>query len=239
MSKYVPLNFHEHSALRVITEHGVEFGDDMMFAPVFPHEFRRVQADAPIVLIKETHSSRYRPVALFGLEKGENLFLKDNKWDTQYIPISVRMAPFIIGRKGNSDLTVHIDLESKRVNYKFGEKLFDDTGEQTEFLAHIVSLLFEIHESEQRLTTFCALLEELDLIEPLTFQAVLDDGTEGELIGFSTIVEERLDHLDEASLYRLNGSGVLMPIFMILASTVNFVELVKRKKILATEDLIQ
>lgn len=239
MSKYVPLNFHEHSTLRVNTEHGVEFGENIMFAPVFPHEFRRVQADAPIVFIQEAQSTRIRPVALFGLEKGENLFLKGSKWDTQYIPISVRMSPFIIGRKGNSDLSVHIDLESNRVNYKFGEKLFDETGEQTEFLTHIVSLLYEIHESEERLPAFCAILKELNLIQPLTFQAVLDDGTEGELNGFSTIVEERLDELDGGSLYRLSGSGALMPIFMILASTVNFVELVKRKKDLATSELIQ
>ena len=239
MTKYVPLNYRDHSSVRVITDFGVEFGNDTMFAPIFPHEFRRVQADVPIVFAKETHSSRYRPVALFGLEQGENLYLKDGRWDTQYVPISVRMNPFIIGRKGNNDLSVHIDIESSRVNYKFGEKLFDETGEQTGFLSHIVNLLYEIHESEQQLPTFCALLEELSLIEPLTFQAELDDGTEGKLTGFSTIVEERLEELDESSLYRLSTSGALMPIFMILASTSNFVDLVKRKKDLKTTDLLR
>ena len=239
MTKYVPLNFKEHSSLRVITDFGVEFGNDRMFAPIFPHEFRQVQADVPIVFTKETQSSRYRPVALFGLEQGENLYLKDDRWDTQYVPISVRMNPFIIGRKGNNDLSVHIDIESSRVNYKFGEKLFDDEGEQTGFLSYIVNLLYEIHESEQKLPTFCALLEELSLIEPLTFKAELDDGTEGKLTGFSTIVEERLEELDESSLYRLSTSGALMPVFMILASTSNFVDLVKRKKDLKTTDLLR
>lgn len=239
MSKYIPLSFQEHSKVRILTDHRGEYGEEKMFAPIFPHEFRRVQADMPIVFIREQKSARYRPVALLGLERGENLYLKNNRWDAQYIPLSVRMSPFIIGRRSHNDLSVHIDIESKRVSYKFGEKLFDDYGGQTSFLANIVSILYEIHESEQSLPMFCAILEELNLIEPLTFRAELGDGTEGELIGFSTIVEERLEELDEESLFRLSRSGTLLPIFMILASTANFVRLVERKKFLLVTDEIR
>ncbi|WP_161955527.1 SapC family protein, partial [Escherichia coli] len=63
-----------HKDLRVITERGAAWGDNVMSAPVTPDEFRSLQADYPI-LFQPDGSGSFLPVALFGLEQGDNLFL--------------------------------------------------------------------------------------------------------------------------------------------------------------------
>ncbi len=229
MTQNVALNFETHSAKRIITDHGREFGDNVMFAPVFPHEFRQVQASYPIVFIREGKSEKFRPVALFGLEKDENLYLKGSFWDANYIPLAVRMPPFTIGRGPNKELSVNVDLQHPRVSERLGEELFYSNGEHTPFLTQVTELLLEIHHSEQALPLYCALLDEMQLIEPFTLEITLIDGTSGKLAGYHTIAEEKLRELEGNDLERLQGSGYLMPTFMIVASLAQLGGLIERR----------
>ena len=229
MAQHVALNFETHSTKRVITDRGTEFGDNVMFTPVFPHEFRQVQASYPIVFIREIQSERYRPVALFGLQKDENLYLNGKEWDAAYIPLAVRMPPFTIGRGSNKELSVSIDLQHPRVNEELGEELFYGNGEHTPFLTQVSELLLEIHQAEQALPLFCALLDEMQLIEPFTLEITLNDGTSGKLAGYHTIAEEKLRELEGTDLERLHSSGYLMPSFMIIASLAQLTGLIERR----------
>ena len=49
MSNPVLLNHVEHRDLRVDARRGAAFGDDVMYAPAVPAEFRSLQAHYPIV----------------------------------------------------------------------------------------------------------------------------------------------------------------------------------------------
>jgi hypothetical protein len=74
MTRHVLLNNLEHRDLRVITRHGAELGDDMMYALTFPAEFRNIQAHYPIVFAK-TPDEKFIPLALLGFREKQNLFL--------------------------------------------------------------------------------------------------------------------------------------------------------------------
>ncbi len=52
MTQHVLLNSVDHQHLRVITERGSQYGDNLWFSPTFPLEFRSVQAQYPIFLSK-------------------------------------------------------------------------------------------------------------------------------------------------------------------------------------------
>lgn len=236
MAHHVALNFETHLHKRVITERSSEYGDNVMFAPVFPHEFRQVQANYPIVFIRESKSERYRPVALFGLQKDENLFLRENKWDAIYLPLAIRMSPFTIGRGPNKDLSVSIDIQHPRVNEEVGEELFYSNGEHTPFLVQVSEMLAEIHHAEQALPLYCAVLDELDLIEPFSLEITLIDGTSGKLGGYHTIAEDKLRELNHVNLERLHSTDYLMPTFMIVASTAQFGRLIERRNAMADMD---
>lgn len=231
MPRPVPLNNIDHAGLRVMTGHGAAYGDARMLAPVFPYEFRNVQAYYPIVFIRE-QTGGYRPVALFGLEEGQNLFLGPSGWDAPYLPVSVRMPPFLIGLAGSGGerrMEVHIDLDHPRVSRDAGEALFLEHGGHSPFLRGVSELLGEIHDGEQSVKPFSALLDEMGLIEPFTLDVELNDGTRGRLAGYYTIAEEALYALPEEALGRLQAAGALQPVFMMVASLSQMLTLIERR----------
>lgn len=231
MARPVALNNIDHAALRVITARGAAYGDAIMYTPVFPYEFRNVQAHYPIVFIRG-QAGGFRPVALFGLETGQNLFLNEGRWDAPYIPMAARMAPFLIGLAADgreTRLEVHIDLDHPRVSYSEGEHLFLEHGGHAPLLRDISALLSDIHTGEQSVQPFCALLDELGLIEPFTLDIELDDGAKGRLAGYYTISEETLYALPAEQLGRLQAAGALQPVYMAVASLSQMLSIIERR----------
>ena len=116
MPRTVLLNNVDHHDLRVVTRRGAEFGDDVMAVTTFPAEFRQLQAHHPIVFRKTPDGTGFEPVALLGLQEGQNLFLRpDGRWDAPVMPLALERLPFYIGRDGD-ELVVHVDLDSPRLN---------------------------------------------------------------------------------------------------------------------------
>ena len=228
MARHVPLDPAAHAHLSVRRDRAAGLGDAVMSAPAFPHEFRQIQAHYPIVFSREGEAGRIRPYALFGLERGSNLFLAENGWDAPYIPVAHRMKPFLIGRSGTG-LKVHIDLDDPRVSDRDGEALFQAGGAATAFLEEVSALLGEVHEAEQSLVGFSAMLDDLDLVEPFTLDITLDHGQQGRLAGFHAIAEARLDRLDGEALARLQAAGFLQALYMAVASMSQFVNLIARR----------
>ncbi len=233
MAKHSQLNSAQHKNLRIRTERSAELGDAMMACPIFPQEFRDTQAFYPIVFSKDAQSGLFRPFTLFGLEEEENLFLSDARWDAPYVPLAIRMQPFLIGFAGQpgpeTPMEVHIDLDHPRVSTEQGEALFHEHGGETEFLEGIASLLGSVHEGEQTVASFSAMLTELDLVEPFTLDITLDNGESGRLAGYYTIAEERLYSLAADDLGRLQEAGMLQSLFMAVASLSQFLNLITRK----------
>ncbi len=234
MAKHAQLNNIDHAELRVRTGYGAALGDAAMWCPSFPHEFRNLQPYYPIVFSKDAATGGFRPLALFGLEDGENLFLgPSSDWGAEYIPLAIRMRPFLIGRSDNGaggrQMEVHIDLDHPRVSETDGEALFLEHGGHSPYLQEVSKLLAEVHDGEQGIGRFSALLEELDLIEPFTLDVTLNDGSQGRLAGYYVIAEEVLYNLDQQALGRLQAAGYLQPVFMAVASLSQFRGLIDRR----------
>lgn len=228
MSHPVLLNNIDHKDLRVVTARGAAYGDNVMSALTFPDEFRTLQAHYPIVFRKLDDGTGFEPLALFGFQEGENLFLEDGRWDAFDLPLTVERQPFMIGVDGEQ-LMVHIDLDSPRIGGAEGEPVFLPQGGSTDYLERMNSTLLAIHQGLQRSRAFIQALLEHELLESFVFDVELDDGSNNRLWGFYTIHEERLAALDGAALARLHGAGFLEPIYMVLASLSNLRQLVERK----------
>lgn len=230
MSNNVLLNNVDHRHLRVDPRHGAAFGDDVMYAPTFPDEFRNVQAHYPIVFHRDA-SGGYHPLALFGLQEGANLFLvtgdDGERWDATHVPLSMQRQPFLIGMSGEERL-VHVDLDHPRVRAGTGEALFQDPGIATEFLERARSVLLALHDGIVATPPFIEALLRHGLLESFVLDIQLDDGSLNRLAGFHTIDEARLQALDGAALERLARDGHLLPIYMVLASLSRFRDLIER-----------
>ncbi|KFA07097.1 SapC family protein [Xanthomonas vasicola] len=226
MTNAVLLNNLDHRTLRVITAHGAAYGDDVMSAATFPQEFRQLQAQYPIVFHRSGERS-FRPLVLLGLRLGENLFLHGARWNAPYIPLSIQRQPFLIGEQPDGPM-VHVDLDSPRVSSTEGELLFREHGGTTEFLDHISQVLRTLHDGLVASTAFVERALRYDLLEPLVFEATLNNGLECRLAGLYVVHEERLRALDDAALLDLHRHGDLEPLYMAMASIAQFRHLLER-----------
>jgi hypothetical protein len=227
MPNPVLLNNVQHKDLRVITQRGAQYGDNIMFALTFPSEFRNLQAHYPIVFRKTDDGAGFEAIALFGLQEGENLFLEGERWDAE-VPLLVERQPFLIGRKGE-ELMVHVDLDSPRVSQSEGEPVFLPHGGASDYLDRMNSSLLTIHQGLEAAAPFVAALKEYDLLESFVLDVTLNDGSQGRLSGFYAIQEDRLAALEPEALGRLHRAGYLQAIFMVVASLSNFRSLIERK----------
>lgn len=226
MSNTVLLNHIEHRGLRVEAKRSAALGDDIMYAPTFPEEFRNVQAHYPIVFRRDS-AGGFHPLALFGLHEGLNLFLDGERWDATYIPLAVLRQPFLIGISGDQQL-IHIDMDHPRVRAGEGESLFHDFGGATEFLERVKSVLSALRDGAVATPAFIEALLRHQLLESFVLDVTLDDGSHNRLAGFHTIDETRLHALDGESLERLAREGHLLPIYMVVASMSRLRDLIDR-----------
>ena len=233
MANIQKLNNVDHQNLRVKTGYGAEFGDDVMFAMTFPGEMRAIQAHYPILIYKDPNSGKLAPVALLGFERGENLFLKDGGWDAAYVPAMIRRQPFMVGQEpgagGERQRVVAIDVEHPRVNTDVGELLFLPQGGTTEYLEQTASMLEGLFHAQAASEAFMQALSEQSLIQSVTLNIRLKDGSEYALEDFYTIDDEALQKADERVLAKLSQDGWLLPAYMMLASLSQLQSLIGRR----------
>ncbi len=231
MPNFALVNKEEHSDLRINTGHGAELGDSVQLAMTFPFEFRNVQACYPI-MFRKSGEGEFMPVALFGFEKNENLFLNESGWDANYIPVMIKKEPFLIGTQGEDEESTRVlslDLDNPRVNKTEGEALFGSLGEMTKYLETQASLLEVIYKGHQQNQLFVKALLDQDLLESVTLDITLKDGSRNSLLGFYTINEEKIPELSAETLHLMNRNDMLMPLFMVLSSMSNIQQLIHLK----------
>ena len=230
MSDHVILTADDHRDLRIRTERGADMGDAVMTCITVPSEFRRVQTHYPILFQLDSARDSFTALAMFGFEPGENLFLTDAGWDARYRPLAIDSQPFLVGRGAGDVRQVHIDMASRRIGlHGEGVRVFDDTGRPTPYLERVADQLRALDTDYVASADFFAALRRYDLLEPLTMDVTLDDGSKNRLVGYHVIDEDRLAALDPAAVADLHGAGHLMPIFMALASLGAIGDLVARK----------
>ncbi|WP_417451325.1 SapC family protein [Kordiimonas sp.] len=232
MSNHVLLNNVDHKDLKIITDRSAKLGDNVMYAFTFPFEFRNVQAHYPIFFQKDPDSEKYYPVAMLGLQQGENLFLGEHGWDAAYIPVAIERQPFLIGFESadnEAHTVIHVDMDSPRVSEAEGEPVFLEHGGNTAYLNHVAGLLEALYQGDQENSRFVQALVQHDLFESFTLDMELNDGSKNRLAGFYTINEDKLAVLDGATLSTLHKEGHLQAIYMVLASLSHMRDLIMRK----------
>lgn len=221
-----------HRHLRIHTERAAHLGDARQSVLALPAEFRQLQAHFPIVFQLVEGDVGFQPVALFGLEEGQNLFLTPTGWDAPVVPMALQRDPFMIGRGPDDSLQLHIDLDSPRIvrpeEGEVGTALFMPHGGFSETLDHAVQLMEHLHAQAQQLPAFIEALTRHQLLEPFVIDIETPGGEQSRLSGLFTIHEERLAALPGEALETLAREGHLLPIFMQIASLAQLPVLLER-----------
>lgn len=167
--------------------------------------------------------NNYNAVAFMGLKDGQNLFINSDgvfKEDS-YIPSNFRKYPFIYV-KDNDKLHLAYDQDSKSINKKSGEALFDNDGNNTKYLENVVTFMNSFQNSLVNMEQYIKQLDDAGVLE----ESVTNINNGQYLIsGFYKVNEEKLNSLDKYVLRDLVKSGAYKVAIAHLLSHNNFEKL--------------
>jgi len=218
VTKIEPLSIDQHSDLKIKPAAGFEHVAEQHIVPIVAHEFVQVGADVPVVFVKHAETGQFQPVAMLGLQPGENLLVKDNQWQGMYIPGIIATWPFrlIANEQDPNQLAVAMDVEAETVNKDEGEALFAD-GNESAFLEQRKKALTTYFEHSQVTQGFVQVLTELDLLTERNLSVDVQ-GRNINLTGLYFIDEKKLNELDDEKFSDLRKRGFLHVIYAHLIS---------------------
>jgi len=182
------INSNTHRNLSVKVGDDYEFARSINSVPIVAAEFPNAAAEYPIVFAETTDN--VIPVVILGLREKENLYINDQgKWTAKYVPAFIRRYPFVFSSSDNDNsFTLCIDEEFSGCNEESrGERLFDDDGQQMQYLKDVLEFLKGYQAHYQRTEIYCEKLKKLDLLEPMSAQFTTPNGKKVNLTGFKAI----------------------------------------------------
>jgi hypothetical protein len=236
MTNIVSLNNVTHKDLKISTQYSSQLGNNVHCVITFPTEFAEIQREYPILFQQNPDTGKYQSVALLGISRGENLFLKNNQWHARYIPAIVAREPFLIGFEDQSAMggdehapVVMLDMDSPRISNNKGTAVFLEFGGSTHYLEKINNILQGIYQGTSISDTMFAAYAELELIEPVKLEITLHNGEVHRLTGNYTISRDKLNALSAEQLKKLNAAGFLEGAYLVINSLNNMQKLIDIK----------
>ena len=203
--------------------------------PISFSEFSAACRDYPLAFVSADSGRTFNPVAVLGVAAGENLFLRDGRWEASaYLPAYLRRYPFCMARitLDSIEQADRMICVEKAFVFDDGERMFDDSGAPLPRWQPIEKLLREYETDIERAREMCAILADYSLLEPVTLQATLKTGPMS-FGGMHRVEEKRLEFLNAAQHKNLIRKGIMGRIYAHLLSLENFARLVARKEALA------
>lgn len=219
------LNRVAHKGLRVLEERAFSACKGVTMCAAMLSEIPRLVIEYPMAFTTADANGLLFPVALFGVNPEQNLFWRDERWNSIGMPLNVGRQPFFVaiadnpaGGEGATSLVPCIDLDNPGVQDSGGEALFDENGGETPYLRHKLALLAELVDGEQKTRAFVEKLVALELIRPIELDLKVPGQPSRKITGLQSIDEKKLRALDGAVLAELNGLGYLHAMFAMLSS---------------------
>lgn len=225
----VLLRRDEHSELTIAeSPHHYRFASAAQTVIIASAEFFNICRQCPIIFAGND-DGQIIPLALMGLEKGENLFIDaSGRWLGEYIPAYVRRYPFITTEDGTGKMVVCFDQSYDGFNRDGGVPLFE-AGEPSAKMKEIVSFLNQFYLWMKQTDQIGDVLTKLDLLRQMTARVDLADGRSLSLKGMLVVSETRLTQLPDTDIVRLFRNGMLGFINAHLLSLRNLNTLLARK----------
>jgi hypothetical protein len=225
----VPISPEAHKNLKVKVNTAPKHVEGQHIVPLTAPEFMQAATSFPIVLIKDPQADRFRAVAVLGMKEGQNLIYSNEKWQGVYMPSSIQRVPFAIAPDPVKEktLTGCIDVDSPLVSETEGEALFDEKGEESEYLKNVQKFLFDLYNKEVATERFISRLVELELIQEIQVNLAFEDQSKNKKVtGMFNINDQKLRELTDEQALELHKAGYNAPIHAMLGSVGQFNRLI-------------
>jgi hypothetical protein len=230
-----PLDAQRHARLAMrSTDRPYGFAAKQHFCPLQVGEFAPAAVNYPIIFAGDARA----PLAVMGLNEGENLFIEpDGVYRVgAYVPSFMRRYPFVVARDGDRmvvcidrpfGLFVEVDPADKDASTVM---LFED-GQPSAFTQRCIEFCRQFDQDGQRTQSFLRLLADLDLFEPrqTNYTPRLPNGEMGppQLVAeYMAVSEEKLRALPNEKKIELQDNGALAQIHAHLISLHNWDKLI-------------
>ena len=237
MTNFTILDKNTHRNTRIMIGRGAKFGENIHLVPVIADELPKLILEYPVCLIKHNDTGQFGLQALLGFEPEENLYLAEDTWQANYLPLHILRQPFHVtvasesGKQPSAENTViTINMDNTRVQEKSGELLFDQEGNKTPFMENVNIMLSSLVNGIIRTEAFIKKLADLDLIEPVHLNVNFADGEQKRFEGIYTVNEDKLKNLATEQVNELNNKGYLQACYLLLASMGNVQKLISLKR---------
>lgn len=237
-SNVKPITKKEHADWSLKGTGSLSYAADINSLPLTLPEIALAAHELPIVF---SGGDNVVPTVITGLRDGENLVINDEgKWQGRYVPAFLRRYPFVFSKAEQSDsFTLCVDESYAGWNQAGeGERLFDASGEQTQYLGGVLNFLQEYQAHFNQTQLFCDRLRELDLLEPVTATYEIAGANKMSLGGFYAVNRQKLKALPQETLMSMLSRDELELIYLHLYSLNKFnhlVELMVKKETQSTE----
>jgi len=231
MTKLANLDRVVHQKLRVRDELAQSVCRSITMCAASLGEIPRLVIEYPLAFTKNPETGEFVSVVLFGVDPTQNLYWRDDRWNSDVVPLNVARQPFAVATaavEGNTNLVPCIDVENPGVQDAAGELLFDEQGKETPYLKYKLSVLAELVEGEQQARRFAARLAELGLIRPIQLEIKAPGAEPRKITGLHSIDEPKLRALDGATLAELSTNGYLHAAYSMLSSLTHLQILARR-----------
>mgnify|MGYP000890592196 FL=1 len=192
------LNKIQHKNKSVAEVSDFLYSKNLINAPIALSEFFEACKNYPIFFAKDKNN-KWFSTALLGYKEGENLFVdKKGKWkELHYIPAFIRGFPFIlVNQESKKEMVVSIDSEYLDEK-KSSKKLFDENGNNSEFLNGAINFLNQYYTDSLSANEFIKQLETWELLEEKVVNITNSKKEKFTLGGFFIVNEEKLKHLSK------------------------------------------
>lgn len=219
-TKIVPLDKVLHKGKRLRNSSKYSHVTEQQMIPLIVHEIPSAAVEFPVLFVKDGQTGEFRVVALCGIRSNENLYALAEKWDGIYAPLILRNYPLSLAATSatGDQLLVCVDEQSALFNDDQGELLFDDKGDQTDFLKRRSEALMTFSNNVQITGAFVKLLLEKELLIAKSVNLDLGEEKDISLGGFYVIDENKLNELDSDVFLDLRTRGFLPVIYSHLNS---------------------
>ncbi|MEC4727794.1 SapC family protein [Shewanella sp. D64] len=200
--------------------------------PVVVQEFAILATEFPIVFVKNTENGQFTPIAMMGINNNFNLYCQTENWDASVTPIGFSKSPLSLMQtsQNSEEVMVFIDEKSELVTTDEGDKLFDKSGEQTEYLKKRSNALLDLASFTQQTAGITKYFADLNLLTPKQLTVKLSsDSPQVNIDGVYIIDEKALRELKDEEFLTLKSKGLLPLIYAHLTSLHQIARLITKQ----------
>jgi hypothetical protein len=198
--------------------------------PLTVGEFPLAAVTGPIIFVGDEKL----PIAVMGLNAGDNMFLRDDGLFEPgvYIPAYIRRYPFVFANDDAAQkMVLCIDRAAEFVAETGVDQPFFENGEPSQYTKNCIEFCNNFEIERQRTVSFVQILKDLDLFETKIATVTMAnlDGTSGEpqkIAEYFGVSEEKLNKLPADKYMSLRDNGALAQIHAHLISLVGWDRLV-------------